>query len=352
MGHARIENATPYACEHFFSRDEEGRWLVVVLVQVSLEIVNATSVVLAREQTAPELAGKLWGADAAVASYRSEPAFAFVKPATDLVLVGHAQARRPTPELEVTFRVGPVGKTLKVFGDRTWVRTGGTIMATRPQTFERMPLRYERAYGGWDRSHPDPARHACDMRNPVGVGFRLPDAPFEEGVRLPNVEDAHEPLLRYGQQVIPAGVGFTSPNWQPRVALAGAFDAAWSSDRAPLLPKNFDRRFFNGASEGLVAPSYLAGNEAVTVENASPLGRLGFRLPGLAAPQCRIQLKALPDARPPLALDTVVVDSADDRVLMLYRGSARLRDGPHDVVAIEVGEAPRAVSGYLRASGP
>jgi hypothetical protein len=87
------------------------------------------------------------------------------------------------------------------------------------------------------------------------------------------------------------------------------------------------------------------------VENASPLGRLGFRLPGLAPPECRIQLKAMPDARPALALDTLVVDTDDDRVALLYRGSAPLRDGPHDVVAIELGEAPRALSaGYTRSA--
>jgi hypothetical protein len=348
MGHPQFDNATPYACDYFFARDEDGRWLVVVLVQASFEIASADSLVLAREQTAPEIAGKLWGDDPAVASYRIEPAFAFAKVATDVVLLGHAQARRPTPELEVTFRVGTVGKSLKVFGDRTWVRSANTIYATRPTPFERVPLSYERAYGGWDRSHADPARHACDMRNPVGTGFRLPDAPFEEGVRLPNVEDAYEPLLRYGQQGTPAGVGFTSPHWQPRAALAGTFDATWSAERAPCLPKNFDRKFFSGASEGLIAPSYLAGNELVAVENASPLGRLGFRLPGVAAPLCRIQRKALPDAHPALAFDTLVVDTDGDRVLMLYRGSAPLRDGPHDVVSIEVRDAPRSVSGSMR----
>jgi hypothetical protein len=350
MAHAHINNATPYACEHFFARDEEGRWLAVVLVQASFGITSPTSITLAREQPAPELAGKLWGPDPAAASYRIEPAFAFVKVATDLVLVGHAQVRRPTPELPVTFRVGAVGKALKVVGDRAWVRSGNTIMATRPQPFERMPLAYERAYGGWDRSHQDPSRHACDARNPVGTGFRAADAPFEDGVRLPNLEDPFEPLLRWGQAVIPAGVGFTSPHWQPRLALAGAFDGSWATERAPLLPKSFDRRFFNGASEGLVAPSYLAGDELVTVENASPLGKLSFRLPGLTPPQCRLQLKALPDARPTLVLDTLVVDTDDNRVLMLYRGHAPLRDGPHDLVSIELRAAPRSVSGHARPS--
>ncbi len=234
----------------------------------------------------------------------------------------------------MAFRVGPVGKALRAVGDRAWLKRGGGIAPTRPLPFERMPLTYERAFGGWDRSCPDSARHTFEPRNPVGVGFRAPDGHFEEGIRLPNIEDPHDPVRHYGQAVTPAGVGFTSPNWQPRAALAGTYDAAWEKTRSPLLAKDFDRRFFNAASPGLVAPGYLAGNEPVLVENASPRGRLSFQLPGARAPLCRVELARAADARPALLLDTVVVDTDDDRVLLLYRGHVPLREGPHDVASI------------------
>ncbi|HSN97582.1 MAG TPA: DUF2169 domain-containing protein, partial [Candidatus Nanopelagicales bacterium] len=283
------------------------------------------------------LTGALWGKDAAVSSYRIEPAFAFFKPATDVVLLGHAHARHAT-EAQVVFRVGPVGKALRVVGDRSWVRSAGAVAPTRPLPFDRMPLTYERAFGGWDRSDPDPTKHTFEPRNPVGVGFRAPHARFEEGVQLPNLEDPTDPLQRWGQVVTPVGVGFTSPNWQPRASFAGTYDEAWSKERMPLLPRDFDRRFFNAASPGLVAPGYLRGDEPVLVEGASAQGRLSFRLPGLKAPRCRASLVGREDAEVELKLDTVIVDTDEDRVVMQYRGHVVLRDGPHDVRGVVVEE--------------
>jgi hypothetical protein len=201
-----------------------------------------------------------------------------------------------------------------------------------------MPLVYERAFGGWDRSHEDSVRHGFEARNPVGTGFRMPGSAFEEGIRLPNVEDPGDPLLRWGQVVTPAGVGFVSPNWQPRASLGGTYDEAWQRDRMPLLPRDFSRQFFQGASAGLVAQTYLRGDEPVLVENASPWGRLSFRLPGASPPRCRVELAQDEDAELAMQLDTVVVDTDHDKVVMTYRGHLTLRDGPHDVRTIALDE--------------
>jgi hypothetical protein len=343
MGHPAIENKTPFALETLFVSDEEGRPLLVPLVQATYEIVSGRSLVLADQQPPPSLTGERWDSRAEVSSYKVEPAYAFIKPATDVVLVAHAQDPvRPVPELQVTFRVGPVGKVLRVVGDRFWVRSAGATGATRPLPFTRLPLSYERAFGGWDPSHPDPAHHTFEPRNPVGMGFRASGSRFEEGVQLPNIEDPGDPVRRWGQVVSPAGVGFLSPDWQPRAAFAGTYDEAWTKDRMPLLPKNFDRRFFNAASPGLMAPGYLRGDEPVLVENASPHGRLSFRLPGISPPRCRVELAMREDAELELRLDTVLVDADADRVHLLYRAHVALRDGPHDVrtIALEETIAP------------
>ena len=357
MGHASIENETPFAFTPSFAIDEEGRSLLVPLVQATYTIHAARGLTLAEQQQPPSLAGELWGEDAATSSYRIDPAFAFIKPATDVALVGHAQpARRGVAEVQVAFRVGPVGKVVRVVGDRFWVRAMGAISATRPQPLERMPLTYERAFGGWDRSLPDPKKHTFDPRNPVGIGFRAPGGGFEEGIRLPNLEELDDPLHHHGQIIKPAGFGFLSPHWQPRAALAGTYDEAWSKDRMPLLPRDFDRRFFNAASAGLVASGYLLGNEPVLVENASPMGRLSFNLPGLRPPTCVVGLTNGDDADVAMRLDTVIVDTDNDRVLLLHRGHLALRDGPHDVrsITIRSGEAqaqvpgPRAAPAWMR----
>ncbi len=45
--------------------------------------------------------------------------------------------------------------------------------------------------------------------------------------------------------------------------MMGLADEVWNKTRKPLLPKNFDRRYFNAAAPGLVAPGYLKGDEPV-----------------------------------------------------------------------------------------
>ena len=47
-----------------------------------------------------------------------------------------------------------------------------------------------------------------------------------------------------------------------------------------MLPPDFDARFWNCASPGLIAPSYLRGDEAVTLTGVHPDGAWSFTLPG------------------------------------------------------------------------
>jgi hypothetical protein len=198
---------------------------------------------------------------------------------------------------------------------------------------QRIPLTWERAFGGWDRTTDPPQ---LERRNPVGTGFRGRGGAFEEGKRLPNIEDPSGLLQAYGQVVTPVGFGFTSPDWLPRAGFAGTFDDGWRKERMPLLPRDFDRRFFNAAAPGLVAPGYLRGDEQVTVVGASPMGQLSFRLPAVPRPACTVVLALRPDQRVETQLDTVVVSTDDDRVYLTWRGHVALRNGPHDVRAIAV----------------
>lgn len=277
-----------------------------------------------------------WG-EPGESSYRYEPECAFIKPATDVVLIGHAHAQQQgATEVLVALQVGPLKKVVRVTGERTWFRSLGRVSMTRPLPFERIPLTWERALGGWDRSDADPKRHSFEPRNPVGRGFRASPRNFEEGLLLPNLEDPEQPLREFGQQVPPVGFGFTSPHWQPRAALAGTYDDNWSRTRKPLLPRDFDRRFFNAAPPGLVAPGYLRGNEPVTVLNASPEGRLAFSLPGQLPPAVTVQFADTEDVKSVMHLDTVILDTDSRQLLLLWRGHVLLRETPHEVRALRV----------------
>jgi hypothetical protein len=339
MAEPVLENATPFAVAPLFLADEDLRPLFVAVVKATYTIGEG-GLALAEEQAPVSLAGEPFG-DPEKSSYRYEPECAFAKPATDVALVGSACAPRPgTTDMLVAFQVGPLRAGVRVVGDRVFFKGVGSVGMTRPLAFEKIPLQWERAFGGWDRSHPDPAKHAFEPRNPVGTGFRASGSRFEEGLRPPNLEDPARPFKGWGDRVAPAGVGFTSPDWEPRRHLAGTYGKAWEEQRAPALPKDFDRRFLNAAAPGLVAPGFLRGDEAVVVSGTTPRGGVSFRLPGLPPPRVSVTRNGQPDADLEMKLDTVIVDTDAARAFLIWRGNVSLRD-PTGVETVRVeSEAP------------
>jgi hypothetical protein len=330
-------NRTPFATEALFIADEEGVPVLVPIVKGTYEIGTGGRLNLADQQIPVNSTGERWTPTES-SSYKYEPETALIKPGTDVVLIGSAySAHSRVAEVDVTLRVGPLEKSVHVTGDRTWVkRIGGGISATSPQPFERMPLVYERAFGGWDRSSPDSASHSFEPRNPVGVGFRTSRRTFQDGLSLPNIEDARIRIGGIGDTPPPAGLGFVSPDWQPRAALAGTYDQAWMKTRMPLLPVDFDRRFFNAASSGLTSASHLRGDEPVLARNVIPSGELAFRLPGVPAPLCSIRFARAAERRVETQLDTVIINSDEGRLLLLWRGVAPVRAYPHEIRTISI----------------
>ncbi|WNG39581.1 DUF2169 domain-containing protein [Archangium violaceum] len=333
MGHPTIENKTPFAFDIMGLADEEGHPLLLLVVKATYTL-GESGLKLADEQVPVSWSPQPWG-EPGESSDKYESDGAFFKPATDVVLIGHAYPQQKgATETLVALQVGSLKKAVRVVGERTWFRSMGSVAATKPLPFDKLPLTWERAFGGWDRT--DTAKPAFEPRNPVGTGFRASPRHFEEGLKLPNLEDPAEPLREFGQRVTPVGFGFTSPHWQPRAKFAGTYDETWNKTRKPLLPKDFDRRFFNAAAPGLVAPGYLKGNEPVIIAGASPKGRLAFSLPGQTTPVVTVKQAGLGEVKPELFLDTVILDTDAEQVLLLWRGHIVLGEGIHDVRGLQV----------------
>ena len=188
MGHPKIDNRTPFAFEPLFIADEDGRPIVVPIVKATFDVSPRGDVTLGEKQAPVDFRGKLYG-EPAKSSPRFEPETAFIKPATDCVLLGHAVSMHPTTQMDVGVRIGPVAKVARVTGNRWWLDGAVGLTMSSPEPFQLMPLVYERAFGGWDRTPEKEADHEFEPRNPVGVGFvgkrGLPLA----GSPLPNIED-------------------------------------------------------------------------------------------------------------------------------------------------------------------
>lgn len=335
MGQTKINNATSFAADAAFLADEDLRPVLSCIVKATYRCDSGLA--LSDTQIPYSPSGEFWG-EPDTSSYRFEPEVAFTKLTTDIALVGHSvPPESGSRVMDVGLKVGSIQKVVRVFGDRFWVKQDGRIYASKPQPCTQMPLVYEKAFGGWDKADNDENNWRCEPRNPVGIGFGDPLRFVEEGrVAIPNIEDPQHLIRNYGDSPPPAGFGFVSPNWQPRAQYSGTYDEEWNKTRKPLLPNDFDRRFFNAASPGLIAPHYLRGDEDVMIINASPVPKLKFKLPGIPPPVCKVELRGGRTEILQTNLDTVIINTDEMLVFLLWRNYMPLSNGPHDVVSIEV----------------
>jgi hypothetical protein len=204
-----------------------------------------------------------------------------------------------------------------VFGDRVWE---GNVAAATPSyvaPFVRMPLAWERAFGGSDVTAKGPT---AEPRNPAGTGYRAPDgAKPVAGMPLPNVEDPDLLITSWKDAPVPAGFAAIAPHWLPRRAYAGTYDDAWMKNRAPYLPADFDLRFCQVAATGLTTPGFLLGGELVELNGMTPNGFLRFTLPVVCV---SVDYRLDNDSESRLTvLDTVIIEPDAGRFMMVWRAA-------------------------------
>lgn len=314
----QIENATGLAAATFLAADPEG-------VETVYAVVKGTFALGPRHDGGEPPLAPVQAPVAAAATHHGQPDASSVrmpadvglaKPSTDVLLVAraHAPGDHPTTAMDVTLTAGPLRRTARIIGDRVWQpRDGGAFAASDARPFTRMPLVWERAFGGAGDGGAAP-----DARNPVGVG-RLAAA----GAPLPNLEDPDALLGGGAAGAAPAPVGFApvAEHWLPRLVYAGTYDEAWQRSRAPYLPADFDPRFLQLAPPELIAPAYFVGGEPVEVTGVTPGGQLRFEVPRVAVEVTYVVAGAA--ERRPARLDTVLIEPDNRRVLVTWRAALR-----------------------------
>lgn len=272
----QIENRTPFAAERGWIRDRNGTEIWLVAVKCTFDIRPDGSTAISNEQP-PVLRVPEYNGEPGKSSIRVDGDLVLTKTTTDVIVAGHAYAPdgNAVTELTAGFRVGPVQKVLRVVGDRQWEGT----RHTPPTPFVKMPLVYERAFGGVDRRSSNPERDV-DWRNPVGTGFAISRDNLK-GVALPNIEYPNDRVTSWKDRPQPAGFGPIASHWPARARFAGTYDDKWMRQRQPLLAEDLDDRFFQSAPEDQQPPAFLRGGEPVVLNHLTPSGDRTCLLPRL-----------------------------------------------------------------------
>lgn len=334
-----LVNRTPYAADRTWVQDPDGTKRWVVVVKATFGIHTDGRLTLADEQLPPLLAPEYHGVDGA-SSLRYEADLVPPKPGTDVVLVGHAYAPggRPATHVPVALGVGSQRKILAVTGDRVWKRSlVGTVVPSAPVPFLRLPLVYERAYGGHDACSSDPEAQRMFAENPVGIGHVAHRASLL-GRLVANVE---QPGATPGSPRA-AGFGAICSHWSPRRELAGTYDARWAATRRPLLPEDFDPRFHLCAPQDQQHVPHLRGGVPIELVNLTLGGVLRFDLPKIWL-RFRTRLRSPHGERRQehrAKLHTVVLEPEHPRVLMVWHTSLACHDRADELQDTTIEEKP------------
>ena len=321
-----LRNRTPLAAALVPGLDRDARDFVTVVIKGSFALTAGRAEdeplpLPLLEEPLPLVWADEFHGEPDSSSIARESEVGPAKSGTDVVLLGQAHAPPGgARQVDVTLEAGPLSKTVRVFGDRQWTRTLGFSSRSKPEEFERMPLIYERAFGGADVSHGKESKHSQEERNPVGVGYTSAGrGEHFDGLRLPNLEDPQQLIGRPKDKPTPAGFGFIGRSWEPRKSFSGTYDDAWLESRAPLLPQDFDARYFRSAHPDLCSEAPFLGGEAVRVRNASQAGELRFRVPGL-----RFEVRAEIRGEVQLletSIDTLLIEPDEQRLSLTWKAT-------------------------------
>ena len=313
----------------------DGRWQVTVVVKATYVWDQAGKVTGAEPQ--PIVAMDEFAGDPASSGLLRASDLAPMKPKVDVLLVGALAFPRPITQIDSLLVVGTrLQKGVRVFGDRAWLpSTVADLVPSQPRPVTRVPIAWERSYGGGD---PEDAKY-LDARNPAGSGVaRNPKSLHAKPA--PNFEDPEKPIGSLVGKPAPIGFGPIAQHWRARIALAGTYDEKWERSRRPLPPADFSPVFFNVAPADQQLDGYVPG-EAVRLVNMTTAAQDYFRLPDLAVPVTIVTSEELSEAI--TVVDTVIIEPEERRVSLLGKVQTVLTDGPQSVGQIIVGDMTRGM---------
>jgi hypothetical protein len=335
-------NETKVAAGWTMGFARNGRELVVVAIKATFTIPRDGGEPELAEEQVPLIDADQFTGEPGLSAPVHECDYAHHRPKCDVLLNGCAYApiSKVVRRTNVGIRVGSMVKEFAVVGNRVWRSGALGIRASEPEPFDVMPISYDNAFGGIDRSEKNPAALRTFLENPVGRGYSHYKVDLD-GKPLPNTEQLDRPVTDPEGRYRPMALGAIGRSWVPRVQYAGTYDQQWLDNQAPFWPDDFDYRYFQAAPPDQQIP-HPAGNEEVILRNLTPDGDVRFRLPKPPMPVWFLPYGEK-DIRVEGVLDTILIEPDRGVFMLTWRAALPMRRSCFDIRQVIAGEMPAAM---------
>jgi hypothetical protein len=203
-----------------------------------------------------------------------------------------------------------------VQGSRIWLRGARGFVISDKRPFTRQNIDYDVAFGGIDPYLDDPKKFATFEPNPSGLGY-YPLRKDRNALPLPNTSELDREITDHVGPHPPMAFGPLGRTWLPRRSYAGTYDDAWLETRMPLVPHDFDDRYFQAAPPDQQVP-YPQGGERLEIVHLSEVPRIRTALPRVQVVMT-FQRKSGRVTQRICNLDTVLLMPDDLRLCLTWR---------------------------------
>ncbi|MGF1751783.1 DUF2169 family type VI secretion system accessory protein [Vibrio cionasavignyae] len=297
-----IESPLNLTLKGRFQRDENGDEVWVVVGKRTWKLNGSIWLETSGEEICDD---PVYVGEPGFSAMKIDHEFAHYKQNTDVVIYGRARSYAKKPVLYHECRVlldEHINKTIAVHGERVWIEHSGSITISHSTEFIEQNIDYSCAIGG-------------DIRNRLGSGIASSNKELIEQ-RVPSVFYQNEDWSSTGKSLRVAGFGPIPPFFASRLAYAGTFDKHWQENRRPMLPVDFDRRFYQSAPKDQQCNGYLKGGERLVMSGFCHDETMVFRIPS----EQYVALVTFQDEQQRVDMDiyTVFVDTENRTVSISY----------------------------------
>lgn len=223
------------------------------------------------------------------------------KPACDVIVAGYVTppANYREASIDAGIRIGSHTVSLRAHAPRYWE---AGLIGAKPKpiapSIARMPLTY--ALADWTSGFPAEIK---------------PDTL----ALLPWIEAVDSPAQYRKHASKSAGFGFWPENAAHRLPLAGTYDDAWKQKRSPLLPADFNPRFYNAAHPDLQLPTAPKAGTPIRLVHLAVEQVIDTVMPALSLVVQGTDAAGSTAAPTSMKADTLIIEPEHDRLCVVWR---------------------------------